>query len=381
MDTALPNLLTAVKAVVAVEAGTIPVDRLGAHILGLQRCIDALRVKQAELIRTADHNPEWNSDGHRDMASWLAAKGKTSVGTAKRQQKLGEAIAKSPALADAVRSGDISPDAAEALAATLGSDHSGDEADLIQACAGATPAQAKAAGTIFQEMNKPDGQTDTEREHARRQRRYLRFTDTGDGMTRVDGLLPTYEARIVSNAAKHIAGDPFADDRSPEQRLADGLVMLADAYNKGSITGGRDNANIIITIDLDTFNNGKPGAGYTANGDIIPTEIIRQMVPNATLQRLLLGDSVPLDLGRTRRLASDHQYRALLARDGGCRHPDCNIPATWCQVDHILEWDADDGPTDLQWLILWCFYHHKYRHSPRVRLEGDANDLDRKSVV
>jgi hypothetical protein len=30
---------------------------------------------------------------------------------------------------------------------------------------------------------------------------------------------------------------------------------------------------------------------------------------------------------------------------------------------------------DLEWLVLWCHFHHHFRHRPDVRLFGDANNL------
>ncbi|HEY4333642.1 MAG TPA: HNH endonuclease signature motif containing protein, partial [Ilumatobacteraceae bacterium] len=78
---------------------------------------------------------------------------------------------------------------------------------------------------------------------------------------------------------------------------------------------------------------------------------------------------------RSQRLASDAQFLALAARDGGCRMPGCPIPPQWCQVDHIQEWDAQNGPTDVDLLVLWCIFHHHYRHRPDVTLHGNANNL------
>ncbi|MEO7397148.1 MAG: DUF222 domain-containing protein, partial [Ilumatobacteraceae bacterium] len=246
----------------------------------------------------------------------------------------------------------------------------------IDACKGATPAEARDAGTRFQEINKPASQTDRDREHAKRQRRFLRFGDNGDGMTRIDGLVPVMDGRIIQDALRGIAGKPVdGDDRTSEQRMADSLVALCDAYAKGEVTGGRERPTVVVNIDIDILEGRSPGVGYTSTGDVIPAEIVRRMCTNANIIRLLTSESVPLDLGRSKRLASDHQFRALIARDGGCRMPGCRMPAEWCEVDHILEWDQQNGPTDLDWLVLWCIYHHHFRHRPDVRLHGDANHL------
>jgi Domain of unknown function (DUF222) len=376
MEAALTLLNTAITAVRDADTTLILPSELGLHVLTVQKHLDQLRVVQAHLIAAVDQARVWANTGHRDMASWLAANGKTSLATAKRQTKLGKTLTETPELADAVATGAISPDTAEALQPALAANHSGNETDLIDACKGATPHDAKQAGTIFQEINRPTGQTDAEREHTKRQRRYIRFSDTGDGMVRIDGLLPVLDARILRNAISHLAGAPtVGDDRTTEQKHADALIMLADAYTKGTITGGREQPTVVVVINVDVLEGRTPGAGYTENGDIIPAEIVRNMCTNANLQRLLTSESLPLDLGRTQRLATDHQYRAILARDGGCRMPDCTIPANWCEIDHLQEWDAQHGQTDIDNLVLWCRHHHHYRHRPDVTLHGDANNL------
>ncbi|MCU1400881.1 MAG: hypothetical protein JWN62_3990, partial [Acidimicrobiales bacterium] len=172
-----------------------------------------------------------------------------------------------------------------------------------------------------------------------------------------DGQLTTSDAMTVENALRAITGKPLAgDDRTREQKNADALVMLADAYAKGQVRGGRERPTVVVTIDIDVLEGRVPGAGRSSTGQIIPTEIVRQMCTNANLVRLLTSNSVPLDLGRSQRLASDAQFKALLARDGGCRFQGCQMPADWCQVDHIHEWTAQNGPTDLHLLVLWCVY-------------------------
>ena len=40
------------------------------------------------------------------------------------------------------------------------------------------------------------------------------------------------------------------------------------------------------------------------------------------------------------------EYAALVARDGGCRWVGCTVPASWCEVDHLIAWEHG-GRTDL----------------------------------
>ena len=66
---------------------------------------------------------------------------------------------------------------------------------------------------------------------------------------------------------------------------------------------------------------------------------------------------VPLNLGRTRRIASRGQSAALYARDSGCWFPGCDRAPEWCERHHVVPW-IDGGPTDLNNLTLLCIYHH-----------------------
>ena len=389
MKAALGSLSASVRAVSSVDVAIVPVDSLGPGILAVQVEMDRLKIVQAHWARAADEHRIWEASGHRDMASWLAAKAKTTKRTARGVAALGAALAKHGAVGDAVDAGDLSAETAEAVAAVLDREHSGDEADLVEVVKGATPADAHAAASRFIELNPPPGETPADRENELRAKRFLAFPDNPDGTHSVIGNLPASDARTVETALASIAGKPcLGDDRSYGQRLADALVQLCDAYSRGEVKGGRSNLpTVLVVIDVNDLNgtanatgngggNGPGnGPGYTSRGDVISAEAVRRLVWNADIARVVMNGSVPLDLGRSARLASNDQWRALVVRDGGCRMADCQIPAEWCQVDHIREWDAEHGPTDLDLLVLWCTFHHTFRHRKDVTLIGDANDL------
>lgn len=72
----------------------------------------------------------------------------------------------------------------------------------------------------------------------------------------------------------------------------------------------------------------------------------------------LLGQQVPLAVGRTSRTATPAQRRALAVRDRGCIIPGCGVPAELCQVHHLHDWAAG-GPTDLDNEALLCWTHHR----------------------
>ena len=64
-----------------------------------------------------------------------------------------------------------------------------------------------------------------------------------------------------------------------------------------------------------------------------------------------------LGYGTSRRIATDTQTLALIARDRGCAFPGCPVPAPWTERHHITPW-AHGGATDLDNLVLLCGPHH-----------------------
>ncbi|WP_420896607.1 HNH endonuclease, partial [Mycolicibacterium neoaurum] len=75
---------------------------------------------------------------------------------------------------------------------------------------------------------------------------------------------------------------------------------------------------------------------------------------DATLTSVIVDQSgVPLDVGRAERLFTPAIRRALGVRDGGCAHPGCGRPVSWCDAHHIQPW-SHGGETSLDNGVLLC---------------------------
>jgi hypothetical protein len=104
-------------------------------------------------------------------------------------------------------------------------------------------------------------------------------------------------------------------------------------------------------------------------------------VEAATAQRLacdnsLLGAVVDkhgkvLALGRTRRLVSKAQRRALLIRDRMCRYPGCHS-TRHVRAHNVVPWILG-GRTDLDNLILLCQWHHTAVHEGGVTISPESD--------
>ncbi len=83
---------------------------------------------------------------------------------------------------------------------------------------------------------------------------------------------------------------------------------------------------------------------------------------DSTLTNVIVDYSgVTLDVGRAERLFTHAIRKALGVRDGGCAHPGCGRPVSWCDAHHIQPWNAG-GTTSLDNGVLLCRLHHTLIH-------------------
>ena len=121
---------------------------------------------------------------------------------------------------------------------------------------------------------------------------------------------------------------------------------------------------MIIVIDLETITNGLHHHSIINNGHNVdlPIETYRRMACTANIMPVVLdSNGVTIDLGRTVRLATTHQRRALLAMYDTCAIPGCAVSSRHCQPHHI-HWWRHLGDTDLDNLIPLCSRHHHAVH-------------------
>jgi len=89
---------------------------------------------------------------------------------------------------------------------------------------------------------------------------------------------------------------------------------------------------------------------------------LRQMACEADIIPIVLsGDGIPLDVGRTFRLATYMQRLALRALHATCAVEGCDVPFDWCEIHHLRPWERG-GRTDLDNLVPLCSYHHTWVH-------------------
>ncbi|MGM1030661.1 MAG: DUF222 domain-containing protein [Actinomycetota bacterium] len=168
------------------------------------------------------------------------------------------------------------------------------------------------------------------------------------------------------------------DDRTPEQKAHDAVVAMvrAHAASGDAPLAGGESPSLVFTGTIEAYDAYMQGLRHTDRtltiehtSSLLPIERVDQLVCFADIHHLVVDEQGhPLWLGRTQRLFTRAQKRALAKRDKGCRVPGCGMPVAWCETHHIVPRQLG-GPTDVDNGILVCNYHHHEIHAGRFRVE------------
>ncbi len=131
-------------------------------------------------------------------------------------------------------------------------------------------------------------------------------------------------------------------------------------------------ATVIVTMGLDQLCWPLKVAGTDVGVDV-SAEKARKLACNAGIVPAVLGGrSVPLDLGRERRLFSDAQRTMLATQYDSCAPAGCDRPFAWAELHHH-PWQHG-GNTDLDQAIPLCSFHHRLIHH-----DGYLHTITRRS--
>ena len=206
----------------------------------------------------------------------------------------------------------------------------------------------------------PEGFTAEQRRAT--EERSLKLSPCEDGALLIEGWLDS-----VGGAALRSALEPLAlphgdhDERGREHRNADALVeIMTHAQDVGTLP---QRPHLQVTASLDTLRGlaGSP-AGDMEYSLPVSAETVQRLACDGTITRVVLSpESVVIDVGRARRVVAGPTRRALAARDGHCRWPRCDRPASWSDAHHVIHW-SKGGETDLSNMVLLCHRHHWMAH-------------------
>jgi hypothetical protein len=235
---------------------------------------------------------------------------------------------------------------------------------------------AKLADKLADCLN-PDGHF-TDEDRARRRSLILGKQDT-DGMSPIRGYL-TPEARAGFEAILARLGGPGmcnpadtdpcvggtpsqhaiqTDTRNEGQRNHDALNAALRAVLCSGKLGQHNGlpASIIVTTTLTELEAGC-GKALTGGGSLLPMSDVIRLASHAHHYLAIFDKGRALALYHRKRIASAAQRIVLHAKDRGCSHPGCDVPAYFTEVHHVIAW-AKCRETNIHHLTLACGPHHK----------------------
>lgn len=380
------------------DPAALPPEELVALLGHLDEAARLLEACRAKALAAVDRTGAWRGDGRdASLTAWRSRTTRAGQGRAHREVTTARTLTLVPGAADALRRGDLTPEHAEALARVAtggGADRRAKVAEALADPAASgellvtakhldAPRFARAAEAWASRLDPLTLEAD---HAAQRRARYLTVADTPAG-TILKGRLDTmagHRLRLALEAVTPVPG--IGDTRDHGQRAADALDALAQGAlaDPASRPGGHVPPHVSIIMTERTLaglraaaSSDGGGAEYDPatleDGTPVPESEVARILCDAQITRILVdAESVPIDLGRTKRLWTGPQRRLVIARDRHCAVPGCEIPARWCEIHHIAWWARDRGATNLDNAVLLCTFHHGVVHSQDLRLRRTA---------
>ena len=255
------------------------------------------------------------------------------------------------------------------------------ERQLVEYAADFGPRELRVLGRRILDVVAPEiGEAAEARALEREERRAtettaLALTPCGDGTTRLQGRLPDAVAHRLAtylDAYTSPRKDKLDHPDAPgplHRRRGQAFCALLEHLDPAKLPiHGGEATTVMVTMTLDQLRTELATAAVISSDDLkITAGEARRLACNAAIVPAVLGGrSEVLNLGRTSRLFSRVQRKAMRLRDRRCRAEGCTVPAPWCEAHHLRPW-ALGGSTDLDDGVLLCSFHHHRAHDPRYR--------------
>jgi hypothetical protein len=365
---------------VSVEVQDLTDGELHDAVVSVQREIDLLCARQAELVSRWQTRRVWERDGSRSGAHCLSRVTGVSLSTARRVLLRSSRLASMPLTSSALSSGSLSCDRVDILVRAnrpaISDLFSRDEQMLVtkvhetRLFADACSFVDRWGQSVDAEKASRDARHLVEIRSASRSR-------TLAGSVELRALFDPVGGEIFTTALERIEQTLWKTDqeegssRTATQRRCDALVEMAT--RAGSVPAGSraPRALFSVLVDYETF------AGAiceTASGTVLSPDLLVPHLTTADIERIVFdGPSRVIDVGH-KRLFTGALRRAIEVRDRHCQDDSgCDVPAERCDVDHVVAATAGGSTTQDNGQLM-CGKHNRRKWD----LEGNTKTRRRK---
>ncbi|MEJ7634006.1 DUF222 domain-containing protein [Aeromicrobium sp.] len=211
------------------------------------------------------------------------------------------------------------------------------------------------------------------------------MVDDKDGTWRFGGRLPELQAEMLKSSLDAIAAprrrhltaeqERDQDELTYAQRMGRAFTGILEHLPADKLpTAGGTPALITVNIDLSDLQSQVGAATLTTGTRVSSGELRRIACTQGIMPMVFSGTSLPLDMGRSKRLFTPAQRIAQARRDLGCVTPGCEAPPGWCEGHHWREDWAQGGTTNIDDGASLCSLHHHQAHDQdwQFRLAADG---------
>jgi len=328
---------------------------IAREMIKIQRQIDALQLELSKLAAEFAQTDHWSDEGSNTPIDWIRFNCNLTEKVAGDRIAVGQRHAEMAASVRAMEAGEIGFSHLAVMARTaIATGSRFDEAQLLQVARKASP------GKFYYESLHYRHSVDAKSYAAEQvdlvENRRLWLSKGEDGGLLISGALDPIGGAAVRTVLAPLAERTSSEDRrNLEKRYADALVELAT-------NGGGLKVQMQVTSSIDTL-LGVIGAPGAENEFSLPisSKTVERWACDCGLTRVLMQDSVVIDVGRSERTIKGPRRRALIARDQHCQWGGCERPASWCDGHHLVHW-LHGGGGEIENQVLLCHRHHWLVH-------------------
>jgi hypothetical protein len=379
--------------------------------LELQR--RAIEAEMARIVSAGERRELHVADGHRSMKQWIIAQTNCPSGDAARLRRLAKVIDVVPELGDALGDGHIGGWQAHEFARAASNPRVGDQIGpvarvLLQHAEHLGFDDFRVVVRRWETLADLDGaERNDEASHDRRTASVLDVDGSvrvrasgGTGMVTAE-LMGIFQQFVDAEFAKDVAARTaeFGPDapasklpRTDAQRRFDAMVQLFRAAVTAPSDGIAPRPVVNVLVGFVTLQRILARRHMGLEPDALrPDDLMTERMESSTgvalapddviaaclsgvVRRVVIDSaSVVVDAGRKRRLFTGAARELALMLWQRCGHLGCTVPADQCQVDHMDEWDADNGSTDQDNARPRCNTHNPFKSKRRLRSVRDPS--------
>ena len=386
-------------------------DELTERFWALELERRRIESEMAAIVAEGQRRALHTVDGHRTMKHWVRAQTNCPSGEASRLRRLATACNSLDGLGDALLDGHVGVAQANELARLRTHPRVGDQLDsvsplLLQHAEQLSYEEFRVVARRWETLADLDGaQRDDDASHERRTATVLEIggvldiaASGGSGLVTAE-MIGIFQQFVEAEFDKDVtvrklefgeAGPASALPRTDAQRRFDALVAIFHAAAVAPADGvaprpvvnllvGQATVERLVTRRI-TGDDPGPGADIDlaleriesdSGVRVSPDDVLAAAVIGHVRRVVVDGSGVVVDAGRKRRLFTGVAREMALLLAHSCGHLGCTVPARLCHVDHLAEWERDDGGTDQRNGFPRCSTHNPWKSARRLRSRRD----------